>query len=164
MQKTVNRAALRLIVVALIALVSAMPGGCAEDFRNRIGIVPMANQTDQVALDLVCRTATDTISLVLRLIGTYAVKEEDEIPELASVDQHDTAAVSAMAESRKLDEVLFGEAARDGQGRLVLSLSIYSRSKGTVVEREESVAETLLDIFDASDLIVAGIASKLGVA
>lgn len=162
-----SRPHLRLRLPGAFALLFALliPAGIAaqseSDFRTRVAIIPMANQTGEDAYDSVATTVSDTVGLVLRLLGSYAVTEAYDLPELDQVDFSDPDNLHALAEEHRFEEVVFGDVTRNERRELEFTLSLYNREEDTVKYRESAVAATVFDVFDAADEITIALVEEM---
>jgi hypothetical protein len=151
----------RLAWALILFLVALAPLFAVEDYRTRIAVLPMENRTQEARYDSICRTVTETVALVFRLMGKYLVVESDEDPGLLSVDTSSDAALTAFAEASKYDEVLLGNASKDDAGVLNFKLSLFSRADGKVKFEAASTAHSILEVFDAADEITVGLLSQV---
>ncbi len=132
-----------------------------DDYRTRIAVLPMSNETGDAQYDAVCSTVTDTVALVLRFLDDYLVSTSDDDPDLERYNAADVDAVKTISEESVYDEILYGNAETTDSGGFKFTLSIYNRSKEAVIIQEEVTAETLLDIFNAADEITLALISHI---
>jgi hypothetical protein len=151
----------RFAWACILLLVVLAPAFAVDDYRTRIAVAPMENRTQEARFDSVCRTVTETVALVFRLMGRYLVVESDDDPALLSVDTSSDAALANFAESSKYDEVLLGSASKDDAGVLTFKLSLFSRADGKIKYEATSTASSILDVFDAADEITVGLLSQV---
>lgn len=154
-------AALGLILI----LMANLPGVAQEaegggDFRPRIAIIPVRNDSGEPAYDAVARTVSDSVGLVLRLLGDYAVTEVYDEPDLATVDIEDAQQIAALADGAPYEEVIFGNLIRNDQRQLEFRLNLYSAEEQGVRFAPTAVARSIFAVFDAADEITVALVSE----
>lgn len=142
-----------LIVFALVllplTLLAQETGGLP-----RVVVLPVVNNTGESRNDALAQTTTDTVALTIRLLEGYELVPFDgfEGEELSAPPVERAALV---AERVSVESVLFGDVSRGEEGEFVFELDVYDRRTREVTGRTESVAESLFDVFDAADRLVA---------
>lgn len=160
--RTNSRSVVVLVGLVLLGMASHPLWSQTEgDFRTRVAVVPMANLTGEDAYDSIATTVTDTVGLVLRLLGSYAVTEVYDVPELAEIDVSQRESLQAIAEAQRFEEVVYGEVTRDEQRRLVFTLSLYNREEAAVKYQHTAIAPSVFDVFDAADEITIALVSEM---
>jgi TolB-like protein len=122
--------------------------------RPRVLVLPVENRTGRTQNDAVARTVTETMTLTLRLLGSY---------ELMSVGRYTSddalgrppEELGRLASDTGADNLVFGAVTIDAQGVLTFSVSVYDHARGRITVQAESRAQTLFDVFDASDELIA---------
>jgi len=141
---------LRTSFAAMLLLCAAMPVPAVDDeLKPRVGVATFADDTGEASTGLVCRAATDTLELTLRLMGSWRVEH---------VDAPDTsvAALAALAEAGGYDSIIVGSVgARPGRG-YALRARLFDRASGTFTIEDDETADSVLDVFDAADRLVTG--------
>jgi hypothetical protein len=121
----------------------------------------MDNATGEDAYDAVATTVSDTVGLVLRLLGEYAVTEVYDEPSLAEVPLEEEGALGSLAEEFRFEEVIFGSIIRNDDGNLEFRLSLYNREEEAVLFEPSAVAESIFAVFDAADEIAIALVSEM---
>ncbi|TVR67508.1 MAG: hypothetical protein EA427_13510 [Spirochaetaceae bacterium] len=151
--KNVIRAFLLLPLVVVLVLLTGPVAAQVRVDRPRVLVLPVENLTERTENDVVARTVTDTMTLTLRLLGTYDLvtpgvrSSADAIGR--SSDQLDRLAAETGA-----DNLIFGSLETHPQGGLLFVVSVYDRAEQRVTVDARSRAQTIFDIFDASDDLV----------
>ncbi len=141
----------RIWFLVLVALVSTtLPAQVAID-RPRVAVLPVENASGNAQYDAAALTIRDTIVLVLRLIGHYEVVDvsTESLPE-----SYGEGPIAALAESERLDNVIYGEITIPEAGGILFDMSLFDRGVGEIVLQEERIAGSVLDLFDTTDIIV----------
>ncbi len=145
----------RKIVILLVVLLSktGMLAAQVEVDRPRVLVLPIENRTELAQNDAVARTVTDTMTLTLRLLDAYELLPpgtytSDDAIGLSPAELGD------LATALTADNVIFGAVDIDDQGVLTFSVSVYDHATGEITVRANSRAESIFDIFDASDDLI----------
>lgn len=147
--------AIKLFLLYVLIFLVPLPGYTQglEDYRTRIAVVPLVNATGDTAYDGVCGTVSETVSLVLSLLGMYSVLGEAEaFPLHGWTGEPDGNLLTAAADLR-VDNILFGSAFLDELGRISFTLSVYDYNEEKVALSRTEAAESIFDIFDTADHI-----------
>ena len=148
-------------LVVFFAFTCASTLVALDDYRVRISVIPVQNATGNDSFNSVCQTATDTVDLVLRLLGAYTVIDSASLTGVDLTDLEELEALATVAEKYRLDEIVFGTARSDSDGNLTFQLKLYNRADGKVKYSTEAVAESIFDVFDAADQITVGLISQM---
>jgi hypothetical protein len=114
MEKYVTRPTdlLRSVTIALlVASGSAAASAQESSLQVRVAVGPMSGPAEDAALAAIYAAVRSTVSLTLRLLGTYRVSDAPEVDVYADQD----AALQYLADNR-LDNLIFGRALRDDVG------------------------------------------------
>lgn len=146
--------AARLVSVFLFATlaVASLTAQVAVD-RPRIGVVPFSNGTGSPQNDVLATTTSDTIELTLRLVDQYTVVPLDTVTSddlLAS----SPAALLQTAQGAAVDSLIYGTVTREAN-QFVFRLEVFDSAEGRVTVRAEQQTDSLFEVFDAADLLVA---------
>ncbi len=129
--------------------------GETSDDLPRVGVLPPLNLTGLEQYDFIAPVVQDTVTLTLRLIGRHEVvplaPEQLSDPEAAAPAD---AELREIGLERNLANILFGSVTRDN-GRLVVELQVFDTLEETVVFAERQTADLLVEVFEATDLLVA---------
>lgn len=133
-------------LIALFVLFS----GAASAQEPWVLVIPSENQTGNAALDPIGATVADTISLTLRLLGDFDVRElpAESIPP--AVVSGDVAALRTFAAEQTLDYIVFSavRSTADGFG---IDAAVWDRGADAVSVRESGTATSLFSTFDVAD-------------
>ncbi len=149
-----------ILVLLPVSGLFAQESEAEGDFRPRIAIVPMRNDSGEPAYDAVARTVSDSVGLVLRLLGDFAVTEVYDEPALASVDIEDQQQIALLVESAPFEEVIYGNLIRNDQRQLEFRLNLYSAEEQGVRFAPTAVARSIFAVFDAADEITVALVSE----
>lgn len=141
-----------LLITFLISFTAAAGFGL-EDYKTRIAIIPMENNTGDSQYDALCETITDTVGLVLQFLKDYRLFTEDEVPEIAQLRDVDENTLREFGMEEGFDEIIFGTARLREEGGFAFSLSIFNTYEGKVQVEETAAADSIFDVFDAADTI-----------
>ncbi|MDC7232444.1 MAG: hypothetical protein PQJ58_04385 [Spirochaetales bacterium] len=143
-------------------LISVSPLSAQVDFRSKIVIVPMENQTGSDQYNPLCNTITDTVSLVLEFLKDYRVLEEDEfnLARLQRIDPSDRESIKEAALEEDIDEIIYGTMVQVDDV-FQFTISLYNVKKARVTNTESAEAFSVLEVFDAGDELTAGLISQI---
>ena len=145
---------LLLLCILLLGTSATLLFAQEEALKPWILVVPPENRTDNSALTPAGVTVAQTMELTLQLLGEYEVRfvDPDRIPE--AVISGDLDALEEFAEERTLDYVVFG-GIESADGAIELQASVWSRQEGVVTVTESTIAESMFDIFIATDTLTS---------
>ncbi len=136
------------ILFLLLFVILALQNLYSQNPKPRVAVsVPVNNMGDE-QYDTLSTVIQDTILLSLKIIDKY-----DAIP----ISQEDRRSPSVIAVEDNIDTIIFGETSVKKGYTCVIKLLVFDKLKNTVVLEKEETAETVLDIFDASDSITASL-------
>ena len=149
-----SRSSGRAVPTALalaMALFTAWPAAAQETApRTRVAVLPVSTAGLDSSYALVAKVAGDTAFLTLQLLGQYDVTRWDAAT-LAGADPY------ALAEERRMDDLMLGAASLDERGRFTIEMSVWSRAEGRVTHSEQRTAESVFGIFDAAEQLIAAL-------
>ena len=151
----------RLLLTPLLALmlVVAWPGivtAQIEVDRPRVGVVPFDNATGQSRNDAIAQTTSDTVLLTLRLVDAYELLEIDDQAITSELLLNlESRGLDARADELDVDNLMYGAVTQLDDGSLQFELRVFDRAEAEVTVEVTEVAESLFDVFDAADLLVA---------
>lgn len=113
-------------------------------------VLPADNQTGNASLDPIGTTVADTISLTLRLLGDFEVRElpAEEIP--AAVLRGNLSALRSFSTQQTMDYIVFGSVRSSGDG-FDIDAAVWDRGAGAVTVQESGRADSLFDTFGIAD-------------
>ncbi|HKK48173.1 MAG TPA: hypothetical protein VJ932_03710, partial [Alkalispirochaeta sp.] len=120
---------IRVFIATLLAFTTV--GLSAQTPAPWVLVLPAQNETGNAALDPIGSTVADTISLTLRLIGDFEIREipAEEIPE--AVVAGDPAALREYAEEQTMDYIVFGAVRSAGDG-FDIDAAVWDRGAGAI--------------------------------
>jgi hypothetical protein len=136
--------------ITIVAVFFVLVIGAASAQEPWVLVIPSENQTGNAALDPIGATVADTISLTLRLLGDFDVRElpAESIPP--AVVSGDVAALRTFAAEQTLDYIVFSavRSTADGFG---IDAAVWDRGADAVSVRESGTATSLFSTFDVAD-------------
>ena len=120
-----------------------------DTLKPRIAVFPLMNPTEDVQVEIISENVRKTAELTLKMIDRYEVVETD-------VKKYDGNSewFSSYSVENSIDSIIFGKADMREDGSILLEMSAYSRGDNSVTMTENETAETVFDIFDASDRLL----------
>lgn len=131
-----------LLLMSTALLFSENPGG---NPKPSVAVQPLG-YPDEPVYEGLADTVEETLSLTLRLLGSYAVislEQEEWRAELP---------LESVAEKHALDNIITGSI-REVDTGIRLTLKVFNRKEGSTVLTRAGTAESLLDIFEVTDRI-----------
>jgi len=128
----------------------------------RVGVLPIQNLSGTEQHDTIAAAIYETTLLTLRIIGEYELVELENI--YSGEEETEEAAIG---EERLLDlgveenlaNIVFGVIAQE-DGRLILRMSVFDTLAEEVVLTRSEESPSLLDVFDATDALVADVVGE----
>lgn len=117
--------------------------------RARIAVLPPDNTIGGSQYEVISETIRETVTLTLKLLGTFRVIESGNIPKGQTISE-----IRLVAEQNRLDNVIFGEIREDDSGSVMFILSVYSSSQNRIIDTKTERVESLIETFDAADRLV----------
>lgn len=127
---------------------------CA-DGKPVVAVCPLKKPTDQGWIDNLGNTVEDVVFLTLALMGHYEIVRPHQAPEDLSDE-----GLLEFARAGNLDDIIFGECLTTDEGYR-FSVSIFDHYKGGVTVHAEENFESLMDSFDAADLLAEALVEGL---
>lgn len=161
--RTTHRPHFRLaLAVALFALIAAplaaqdsVLGSASAAAKPRIAVFGFLNFTGDDTFDNPTETATNGISLSLRIIGLYEVVESD----IFLRDQSD-ASLAQYCKKNNFDYVLYGTLKTDGLTQRY-TLGVFDLSQGKTTIRESAIGSSVLDVFSVTDTLIQAVLGSI---
>ena len=147
-----------LFCFLLLIFWAAAAAQAAEDYRPRVAVLPVVNETGENNYTPLCDTVSETIELILRLLGTYNVAGE-EVWLGAEPDSQE--GFTKFAAEFGLDEIIFGTMSTHEEGLFSFTISIYNVGDAEVKVTKEEVVYSILEVFDASDAVTVALLSEI---
>ena len=120
-----------------------------DSLKPRIAVFPLMNPSEDVQVEIISENVRKTAELTLKMIDRYEVIET----EVKKYDGNSEWFNSYSVEN-SIDSIIFGKADIKEDGSIILEMSAYSRGDNSVTMTENETAETVFDIFDASDRLL----------
>ena len=128
-----------------------LPGFIFAQNKPKITIFPLENKEKDLQIDVISRNVQRTVELNLKMLDQYIV-EDNNITEYTGTPDW----LSSYCSSNNIDNIIFGKADVSKTGSVVLQMSVFNRASKTISLTKTENAETLFDIFKASDLLAIG--------
>ena len=144
-------AAVLLFVISVLLPLSAQ----SNDSRARIALYEPAGQKEDAPLAAVLATVADSVEISLDVLQRY------EVTRLPPADPAaDLARVKAYCEANRIDEAILGSGSAHGSG-YDFRLVVYDRRKDAITVDKQGSSSGALDMFDATDALVASLLDGL---
>ncbi len=134
-------------IIVFFAAVTA--GYAQEGLKPRIAVFPLLNPNNDNQVGIISENVKKTAELTLRMLDRYEIVEIDAVEYENSNDWLGNYTVE-----NSLDSIIFGRADMREDGSVFLEMSVFSRGESRVTMTEDETAETVFDIFDASDRLL----------
>lgn len=125
--------------------------GQTGGFESRVAFIPTDSLEEDSRFDSVCTAIDDTVLLTLKLLGKYDLVEE------IGLEQFSEPKVLPLVREENIDSLIFGFVDQREDGSIDINMSVWDRKEEQIVLTVTEKAETLFDIFDASDRIVVSL-------
>ena len=140
------------VIIVCVILTWPVHRGLAQEAAPApwVLVVPAANETGDPTLDPIGSNVAQTISLTLRLLGDFEVRElpPEAIP--GDVIAGNPAALRRFADRQTMDYIVFGDVVTAGTG-IDISAAVWDRGQDRVTVTERSTADSLFDTFNVAD-------------
>ncbi len=143
-----------LISVSLLLLVCWAGVAQVAVDRARVLVLPVQNLTGRPPNDSIAATTTSTMSLTLQLIGRYDLVATEGLTS-ADALRLTVDGLDRLAEDRGADSIIFGTVTLGPTGELLFAVSVFDRAAGEITVEARSRADSLFEVFDAADDLVA---------
>jgi len=145
---------LNTIIFSVLLLIPVIPGFlyAQSAVKPKITVFPLENLERDLQIDVISRNVQRTVELNLKMMDKYIV-ENNNITTYSGTDDW----LLNYSTKNNIDNIIFGKAVIDNRtGSVMLQMSVFNKaSKSTTLTKTEN-AETLFDIFKASDLLAIG--------
>ena len=142
-----------LSVIALCAAVGSLaaqeaPTNAEGGELPHIAITGFVNQTGDESFGTPAATATDSLTLTLRMLGAYRIVAADGVPQNPT-----DAALAEWCTAQSVDYLLYGSIAAQKGDTQSYSLSVFDRAKGKTTIKKAAKGSSIFDVFTASDTL-----------
>ena len=120
-----------------------------------IALFPMQNPTGEGWIETLGNTVEEVVSLTLALMGEYEIERPEELPGDLSEK-----GLLALAREKGYDDIILGECSLTEEGYR-FSVTNYDLFKEKITVRAEENFDSLLDSFDAADLLTEALIEGL---
>ena len=136
-----------LLSVFLITFITAVFP--QDALKPRIAVFPLINPASDNQVDIISDNVKKTAELTLKMIDRY------EVVDLSVKDyENSNEWFSRYTVENSIDSIIFGKADMKEDGSVLLEMSVFSRADNSITMSESETAETVFDIFDASDSLL----------
>lgn len=123
-----------------------------NSLKPRITVFPLENPSNDVQIDIISHNVKNTAELNLKMLDKYHV-----LSPPSDINITGSADFLSYCEKNSIDNVLFGKSVLQSDGSIDLEMSVFSREEERITLTEKAKAETLFDIFNASDRLVVAL-------
>ncbi len=121
---------------------------CSDALKPRIAVFPLMNPSKDTQIDIISENVKKTAELTLKMIDRY------EVTDVYVSDYSDTQEYfSKYTLENSIDSIIYGKADIREDGAIQLEMSVFSRGENRITMTETETAETVFEIFDASDKV-----------
>lgn len=148
-----RRKRILLSVIALCATLGSLaaqdaPTNAAGGELPHIAITGFVNQTGDESFGTPAATATDSLTLTLRMLGSYLIVAADGVPQNPT-----DATLAEWCTAQSVDYLLYGSIAAQKGGTQSYSLSVFDRAKGKTTIKKAAKGSSIFNVFSASDTL-----------
>ena len=143
----------KLFFITIIFLsVLLVPGLLFAQAKQKITVFPLENPENDLQIEVISKNVQRTVELNLKMMDTYIVENNN-----VSSYKGDNDWLLDYSVKNKIDNILFGKAEFDkSTGSITLQMSVFNKANKAITLTKTENAETLFDIFKASDLLAIG--------
>ncbi len=164
----VRRLALVLIVMTCVVLpLGAQSQGASsqgpasqpvpsQPGRAQIALFEPAGQRADTTLSAVLKTVADSVELDLACLQRYEVKRLPAVDPAREIEK-----VRAYCRANRIDQAIMGSGSINPEGGYALKLVLYDRQSDSIKLSRDAAANGALDMFDATDALVAAMLDGL---
>ncbi|MGL1893986.1 MAG: hypothetical protein OCD02_20275 [Spirochaetaceae bacterium] len=114
-----------------------------------IQVDQIINLSEEEWLDALCLTITDSISLTLRLLGRYSVKNVNS--DITNDGEIET--LRKRSEDNGFDNIIYGSCSFEND-EYIITINAYDRAQNKITYSGSKSLESIFDSFDATDQII----------
>jgi hypothetical protein len=153
----VNTAARRITLLLLVAT-CFLPNldAQSESSRARIAMFEPAGQKEDTTLAAVLSTVADSVELSLDVLQRYEVRRLPPADPAKGLDQ-----VRAYCQENRIDQAILGSGNARPGGGYRFRLVVYDRKTDKITTDQQGASSGVLDMFDVTDRLVAGLLDGL---
>jgi TolB-like protein len=118
---------------------------------SRVAVAGYCNKTGDESFDIPAKTATDTLTLSLKLLNRYDVIAGGELPDEPANRSDET--FLEWSHRHNYDYVLYGSIEKTASGAQQYQLGVFDRVKQKTTIQQTAQGESILDVFSVSDTL-----------
>ena len=138
----------KFISVILLLFIS---GFLFAQSKPVITVFPLENKEKDLQIEVISKNVQKTVELNLKMMDKYVVAN-NSVTSYTGTNEW----LLDYSTKNKIDNIIFGKAQMNKAGNVVLQMSVFNRESKSVTLTKTENAETLFDIFKASDLLAVG--------
>ncbi|MCL2705569.1 MAG: hypothetical protein FWE72_05095 [Spirochaetaceae bacterium] len=119
--------------------------------KPKITVFPLENPEKDLQIEVISRNVQRTVELNLKMMDTYIVENNNISTYSGNNDW-----LLNYSTRNNIDNIIFGKAVVTKTGSVTLQMSVFNKANKSVTLTKTENAETLFDIFKASDLLAIG--------
>ncbi len=146
----------RRLALVLIALSLVTASLSAQSQRARIALFEPCGQSADATLTAALCTVADSVELSLACLQRYEVKRLPAVDPTKDLDK-----VRAYCQANRIDQAIAGSGSARSTGGYAFQLVVYDRRSDSITFTREGASEGALDMFDATDVLVAALLDGL---
>ena len=116
--------------------------------RPHVAIPGFTNKTGDSSFDTPSTTATDSLALTIRHLGSYEIVSSESAPPTAADKD-----LLAWCETESVDYVLYGSVSALKGDAQEYALAVFDRAKGKTTIRKTAKGASVLDVFSCADTL-----------
>jgi len=137
------------LIGAVLALFACLAfAESANTGRPHVAIPGFTNKTDDSSFDTPSTTATESLDLTIRLLGSYEIVSSESAPPTAADKD-----LLAWCETESVDYVLYGSVSALKGDAQEYALAVFDRAKGKTTIRKTAKGASVLDVFSCADTL-----------
>ena len=142
----------RLIGATLALFACLAFAETATAARPHVAIPGFTNKTGDSSFDTPSTTATESLDLTIRLLGSYEIVSSVSAPPMATDKD-----LLAWCEIESVDYVLYGSVSALKGDAQEYALAVFDRAKGKTTIRKSAKGASVLDVFSCADTLTFAI-------
>ena len=150
--------AVRRLALVLIALsfITASAAAQAQASRARIALFEPSGRSADATLTAALKTVGDSVELSLACLQRYEVQRLPAVDPASEMDK-----VRSYCQANRIDQAIAGNGSARSAGGYSFQLVVYDRRSDSITFVQEGASTGALDMFDATDALVAALLDGL---
>ena len=153
-----SRLALRFFLVLLLMATVGLFRLAAQELK--VGVLPMSFTGESPQLEALSTTIPNTVSLTLKFIEGYDVRELPHVG-IEAREKYSPEELSALCEQNGLDLLIYGSETAEEGGGFRFTLSVYGAQRGSSFIEKSEEASGILDVFSTADSLTEKLLGEL---